>query len=73
MNYPQLFFDGQLVYIKNELTKNKEVLVKVIGFNSKNAIYYVQELPNILKGKTVGDIYSLPIEDMYLKSDSDEK
>ena len=73
MNYPQLFFDGQLVYIKNELTKNKEVLVKVIGFNSRNGIYYVQELPNILKGKMVGDIYSLPIEDMYLKSEVNKK
>jgi len=73
MNYPQLFFDEQLVYIKNELTKNKEVLVKVIGFNSKNGIYYVQELPDYSKGKMIGDIYSLPIEDIYLKSESEVK
>jgi hypothetical protein len=64
MNYPRILQDGQLVFIKNELTNNKQVLCEVIGFISKSDVYYVQQLPDYPRGIINGKIYTAGIDDL---------
>ena len=64
MKYPRILQDGQLVFIKNELTNNKQVLCKVIGFISQSNVYYVQQLPDYPRGIINGNVYTATIDDL---------
>lgn len=71
MNYPQVLQDGQLVYMKNELTNNKQVLCEVIGFISQNGIYIIQQLKDIPRGILEGKIYKTTIDNLSTKKESE--